>query len=45
MNIDEIKAILAAVSGGSVTADAAAEQLKNLSYEDIGHTKVDHSRA
>lgn len=45
MNIDDIKSILDAVSSGSISADAAAEQLKNLSYEDIGYAKIDHGRA
>lgn len=45
MNIDHIKSILDAVSSGKVTSDAAAEEIKNLSFEDIGHTKVDHARA
>jgi len=45
MNIDDIKSILAAVSSGNVTADAAAEQIKNLSFEDVGYAKIDHARA
>lgn len=45
MNIDDIKLILDAVSSGNVTADAAAEQIKNLSFEDIGYAKIDHGRA
>ena len=45
MNIDDIKSILDAVSKGSVSADAAAEQLKNLSFEDVGYAKIDHGRA
>ena len=45
MNIEEIKSILAAVSSGNVTADAAAEQIKNLSFEDVGYAKIDHGRS
>jgi pyridinium-3,5-biscarboxylic acid mononucleotide synthase len=45
MNSDEIKSILDAVAAGSLKRDDAVEQLKNLSYEDIGHTKIDHARA
>ncbi len=45
MIIDEIKSILAAVSSGNVSADAAAEQIKNLSFEDVGYAKIDHGRA
>ena len=45
MNIDEIKSILAAVSSGNVTADSAAEQIQNLSFEDVGYAKIDHARA
>lgn len=45
MNIDDIKSILDALSLGNVTADAAAEQIKNLSFEDVGYAKIDHGRA
>ena len=45
MNIEDIKSILAAVSSGNVTADAAAEQIKNLSFEDVGYAKIDHGRS
>lgn len=45
MNIDDIKAILDAVSSGNVTAEAAAEEIKNLSFEDVGYAKIDHGRA
>ena len=45
MNIDDIKAILDAVSSGNVTAEAAAEQIKNLSFEDVGYAKIDHGRS
>lgn len=45
MNVEEIKSILDAVSSGNVTAEAAAEQIKNLSFEDVGYAKIDHGRA
>ena len=45
MNIEDIKSILDALSLGNVTADAAAEQIKNLSFEDVGYAKIDHARA
>jgi len=45
MNIEDIKSILDAVSSGNVTADAAAEQIKNLSFEDVGYAKIDHGRS
>jgi NCAIR mutase (PurE)-related protein len=44
MKIDEIEAILRAHSTGTVTTENAAEQIKNLSFEDIGYARVDHSR-
>ena len=45
MNVEEIKSILDAVSSGNVTAEAASEQIKNLSFEDVGYAKIDHGRA
>jgi len=45
MNIEDIRSILEAFSAGQVSPDAAAEQIKGLSYEDIGYAKVDHARA
>ncbi len=45
MNTEDIKSILDALSKGNVSADAAAEQIKNLSFEDVGFAKVDHGRA
>lgn len=45
MKIEDIKAILDAMSSGTVTADVAAEQIKNLSFEDVGYAKIDHGRA
>ncbi len=45
MNTEDIKSILDAVSKGEVSADAAAEQIKNLSFEDVGYAKIDHGRS
>ncbi|HEX9963061.1 MAG TPA: nickel pincer cofactor biosynthesis protein LarB [Pyrinomonadaceae bacterium] len=45
MNQKEIEEILLAHSKGETTLAAAAERLKNLSYENIGYAKVDHARA
>ena len=45
MNTEDIKSILEAFSRGDVTPDAAAEKLKNLSFEDVGYAKIDHGRA
>jgi len=44
MKIEDIEEILRAHSSGSVSTDSAAEQIKNLSFEDIGFARVDHSR-
>ena len=44
MKIEEIEEILRAYSAGSLSTDRAAEQIKNLSFEDIGFARVDHSR-
>ena len=45
MDQTEIEKILRAVRAGEIDDDAAAEQIKNLSYEDIGYARVDHARA
>jgi NCAIR mutase (PurE)-related protein len=37
--------ILAEVERGSVTPEAAAERLKSLPFEDLGHARVDHHRS
>lgn len=44
MKIEDIEEILRAHSSGSLSTDKAAEQIKNLSFEDIGFARVDHSR-
>jgi pyridinium-3,5-biscarboxylic acid mononucleotide synthase len=38
-------AILAEVERGALTPEAAAERLKALPFEDIGHARVDHHRS
>ena len=45
MNTEEIQQILASHSGGSISIDEATQQLRNLSYEDIGYARIDHARA
>jgi NCAIR mutase (PurE)-related protein len=37
--------ILAAVERGTLTPTTAAERLKSLPFEDLGHTRVDHHRS
>jgi NCAIR mutase (PurE)-related protein len=44
MKIEEIEEILRAHSTGSISTGKAAEQIKHLSFEDIGYARVDHSR-
>lgn len=44
VNSNDIKTILELFSSGIVSADSAVEQIKSLSYEDLGHSKVDHAR-
>src|SRR6476660_4786615 len=44
MKLEDIEEILRAHSSGSVSTYSAAEQIKNLSFEDIGFARVDHSR-
>jgi len=45
MKSEDIKSILDALASGSLTPDAATEQIKRLSYEDVGYAKIDHGRA
>src|SRR5688572_31565545 len=45
MNQAEIEKILRAHQAGEIDELAAAEKIKNLSYEDIGFARVDHARA
>lgn len=45
MNSNEIEEILKAHSAGNLSTTEATGKIKNLSYEDIGYARVDHSRA
>ena len=45
MKPSSILEILAAVERGTLSAEAAADQLKSLPFEDLGHTRVDHHRS
>jgi len=45
MKESDIADILSAHAGGKITTERATEQLKNLSYENIGYARVDHARA
>jgi pyridinium-3,5-biscarboxylic acid mononucleotide synthase len=45
MNVSDIEDILRLFADGRVDSAAAAERIKNLSYEDIGYARVDHARA
>ncbi|HEY3398534.1 MAG TPA: nickel pincer cofactor biosynthesis protein LarB [Armatimonadota bacterium] len=40
-----LRQLLEQVAGGQVPVEAAVERLRQLPYEDLGHTKVDHHRA
>jgi len=45
MTPDALLKLLADVERGALTAEAAAERMKSLPFEDIGHTRVDHHRS
>lgn len=45
MNPYDIEEILQAHSNGNLSTTEATDKLKNLSYENIGYARVDHSRA
>lgn len=45
MQKEQIEEILAYHAKGLISLDAATQAIKNLSYEDIGYARVDHSRA
>jgi hypothetical protein len=45
MKMEDIEEILRAHAGGELATTDAAEQIKNLSYEDIGFARVDHARS
>ncbi|MEO8648843.1 MAG: nickel pincer cofactor biosynthesis protein LarB [Acidobacteriota bacterium] len=44
MNTSEIENILRLHASGGLTAAEAAQQIKDLSFEDIGYARVDHAR-
>lgn len=45
MTRSHLLALLADVERGTLTADAAADRLATLPFEDLGHTRVDHHRS
>ena len=45
MKESDIAEILQAHSSGAISAEQATEQIKKLSYENIGYARVDHARA
>ena len=45
MKSEDIKTILDALAAGQLSADAATDRIKELSYEDVGYAKIDHGRA
>ena len=45
MNETQLSEILAKVKDGSIGIDEAVQKLKDLPFEDLGHSKVDHHRA
>ena len=45
MNEKQIKQLLEDVQHGDSTIDDAMHTLRDLPYEDLGHTKIDHHRA
>ena len=44
MTNDNLKDILNAVKDGSMDVDQGMDKLRDLPYQDIGHTKIDHHR-
>ncbi len=45
MTTHSLLEILAEVERGSMSPEAAADRLKSLPFEDLGHTRVDHHRS
>jgi NCAIR mutase (PurE)-related protein len=45
MKTSEIERILASHAAGELSISQATENIKNLSYEDIGYARIDHARA
>lgn len=44
MNLKDIEQILEAHASGSLSANDASQQIKDLSFQDIGYARVDHDR-
>lgn len=44
MDAETLKNLLRAVSSGDLSADEAAERLRDLPFADLGHAKIDHHR-
>jgi pyridinium-3,5-biscarboxylic acid mononucleotide synthase len=44
MNPARLRELLQQVGGGSLSVDAALEQLKHMPFEDLGFVKIDHHR-
>jgi pyridinium-3,5-biscarboxylic acid mononucleotide synthase len=45
MNLPEIERLLRAYKGGEMNEAEAARAVRDLHFEDIGHTRIDHDRA
>ncbi|NNE98206.1 MAG: nickel pincer cofactor biosynthesis protein LarB [Pyrinomonadaceae bacterium] len=45
MQNDDITQILKSHADGNISIDEATKAIKNLSYEDVGYARIDHSRA
>lgn len=45
MNTATLLELLAQVERGALTAEAAADRLATLPFEDLGHTRIDHHRS
>lgn len=45
MRTEDIRKILDEISDGKLSSALAAEQIKALSYEELGYAKIDHARA
>jgi pyridinium-3,5-biscarboxylic acid mononucleotide synthase len=45
MTNEQIESLLSMVSRGESSVDEAMDALRDLPYEDLGHTKIDHHRA
>jgi NCAIR mutase (PurE)-related protein len=45
MKTEKVEEILKAHSEGLISIEQATQNIKNLSYEDIGYARVDHARA